>query len=118
MKKSDRIFFGLATAIPWIFVISILTFFIHAGIILGRMPDVGNPEPWSLSFYGVYSILINVFFLIWITTFLFWVIVFIIFLQHNRTGDYKRPILLILTGHFVAFIILFSHIFTWYADFD
>ena len=55
--------FGL---IPYLWVISLLTFYFHAAKLLGYFPEFGRPDPKALNIYDDYSPIINLLGQIWV----------------------------------------------------
>ena len=118
MIKFDKFFFYTAAIIPWGLIISILLFYIHASILLGRFPTYANPDPKALSIYNSYAFIINPLFFAWALTFFIWIIAFIIFINHNNNSlaKYKKPLIIIFAGQLTSLLIFFTPIVNWYLD--
>ena len=116
LKRFDKIVFYVAAIIPWGFAISIIAFYVHASILLGRFPTYANPDPKDLSIYSFYGYIINLFLVTWFLSFLIWLIAFIVFLAKNKIVEYKKQLLPVFLGHLVCIAIFISRIFNWYID--
>lgn len=114
--KTWKIFLITSAIIPWPFIISLMTFYFHAGKILGHAPTYDNPDPKELMIYADYEPLINWSATIWLYSFLVWLILIILYLISNRKNIRWKWVLIGGTGHFFAIYLLFSGIFEWYID--
>ena len=115
MKIWKSIFYILAVT-PWLFIISLMAFYIHAGRILDRPPNYNQPDPKELSIYYDYAPYIDFFASIWICSLMLWVVVSIIYLIVNRKKIEWLPLVMSGRGHFFGFLLLLSGIFEWYVD--
>jgi hypothetical protein len=116
VKKFDKITLYIAGIIPWGLVVSFLLFYLHTSFLLGRFPSYPNPDPKNLNIYNFYSYIINALFLIWAMTFLIWIIALIIFIAHNKLSEYKKPLIIVIAGWIISFLMFFTPIFDWYMD--
>ena len=96
--------------------ISILAFYIHARVILGKFPSYANPDPAELSICGDYYKIIFSAFGIWIISFLLWLIFSFIYVIVTRRKIYWRPLAITLFAHLLSIVITLSPIFEWYID--
>ena len=115
MKIWKSIFYMLAVT-PWLFIISLMAFYIHAGRILDRPPNYNQPDPKELSIYEDYAPYIDFFGSIWICSLMLWVVLSIIYLIVNRKKIEWLPLIISGIGHFFGFLLLLSGIFEWYVD--
>ena len=115
-KKIDTVFIHGVALAPWIFAITILIFYFHTTILLGRSPTYANPDPKDLFIYNFYGWIINPFLIITFITFFIWPIIFIMHVSTSSLYKWKKPLLLHISGHALAFIIFLSPIFDWYID--
>ena len=107
------ILFGL---IPFGFIISILSFYFHAGHILGRFPSYCQPDPTDLTIYATYSPFIDITGGIWVVSLLAWPIVIIAYLFINRKNISWRLIISSVVGQIIAILLFSSKISEWYFD--
>ena len=114
--KYWRFVFWLLGIFPIGFGISILSFYFHAGLILGRLPHYNQPDPKELDIYGNYSPFVNWTLEIWFWSFLIWLIISILYLIITRKEINWRPILISGTTQMWAILIFFSPVLEWYVD--
>ncbi|TGV00732.1 hypothetical protein [Flavivirga rizhaonensis] len=115
MKIWNKIFFGLGI-IPYCFILPILTFYFHAGKILGHLPSYNQPDPKTLEIYATYSPVVNLTTLTWFYSFVIWLVISIIYLIIFRKNIYWKPLKLSAVGQLIALGIVFSGILEWYID--
>lgn len=99
--------------LPLTFLIPLLSFYFHAGIILGHFPSYNNPDPKQLAPYEFYENIISITGNIWVVSFPIWLILLIIYsikIRKNFKSVITTAIQLLTVG------ILFSGILEWYAD--
>lgn len=101
--------------IPLGFIISLLTFYVHATVVLGYFPSYNKPDPKNLNFYHIYSDLINIFFGIWFFSFPILIILIFFYLILQRKKKWKL-VVFSLTTHLIAIALLSSDIMKWFAD--
>ncbi|NJX16519.1 hypothetical protein [Tamlana crocina] len=115
MKYLKRIIY--LVTIPAIgFSITLLTFYFHAGIVLGKLPKYNQPDPKTLEFYENYEMLISFFGNLWVITALLWLLLALIYLFKNRKNIFWKPIVISAFAQGLAIAILFSEITEWFAD--
>ena len=107
--KFSLVFFGF---VPLAFVLSLLAFYFHAGIVLGHLPQYDFPDPKELSIYSNYALLIN-FFGVWSYSFVIWLFVVIISATKKIHGKF---IIFGLLAYLSAILITFSEVTNWYMD--
>lgn len=110
--KIILITFGI---IPWPFIISLSAFFFHAGNLLDHSPTYGNPDPKDLAIYADYSPFIDISLLLWIYSFLAWLLV-ILFLILSRKKISWNSVIYGAFSHLFALALFFSGVFEWYVD--
>lgn len=115
MKIWKSIFYVIAVT-PWLFIITLMGFYFHAGRLLGHSPSYGRPDPKELSIYDDYAPFINLFGSIWICCFMLWLVISIIYLIVNRKKIEWLPLVISGIGHFFGFLLLYSDILDWYVD--
>ncbi|PWG04468.1 hypothetical protein [Polaribacter aquimarinus] len=104
---------GLA---PFGYIISLIIFYFHTTIILGRFPKYNQPDPKKLDIYNYYSGVIDLLIGIWLLSFLTIIIIILSNLIINRKDVNWKLIGLYFTGHVIAIILFFSKIMEWYID--
>ena len=115
-NKRWKAFLWILGILPIGFISSILTFYFHAGQILGRLPHYNMPDPKELSIYADYSPFINFGLGIWLISFPIWLIFIIAYLIIQRKSINWLPIIIGGIIQIIAIRILFSGIIEWYAD--
>jgi hypothetical protein len=115
MKTWNTLWITLAI-MPWLFVISLMTFYFHAGKILGHAPTYNNPDPKELAIYANYEPFVNSFATAWLFAFPIWLVLVIFYLISNRKHLQWKMVAIGATSHFFAICLLFSGIFEWYID--
>lgn len=63
---------------PLGFVVSIMSFYFHAGYLLGWLPGYNNPDPKELAIYGIYSPFVEWTLNLWGWSILIWMILLLI----------------------------------------
>lgn|GEM_PF-4039744 len=111
--KTTFIILGL---IPYGFIISLLSFYFHAGRVLGRLPCYNQPDPKELSFYSGYHLFIQATGNIWLFTLLIWIPLMVMYLVLNRKSLVWQPVIFSSAGQLIALTLLFSEIANWYFD--
>lgn len=115
MKYWKISFYGLGI-IPSVHFISLVSFYLHAGWILGYLPKYNLPDPKELALYSVYSPIIHLTGLIWIYSLSLWLILITIYLIVKKEQINWTPIIISTIGHVAAISLFFSGILEWYAD--
>ena len=115
MKPWKTLFYGLGI-IPYVFVASVITFYLHAGWILGQLPRYDNPGPGELGIYSWYSPIINVASEIWLFSLLAWLIALLAYVNIKKQQVKWVPIIFSASGQVIAFLLLISGIMTWYMN--
>lgn len=115
MNQSRAIIFVLEI-LPYGFIVSLLTFYFHAGQILGRLPIASSNDPKNFTIYSSYEPLINVTGNIWLFSFIAWTVVVGLYLFLYRGRISWRPILFSAIGQGLAVILFCSKINEWYVD--
>lgn len=115
MKNWKTYFYGLGT-IPLIFSISLLTFYFHAGLILGRLPRYNQPDPKELGIYFDYLPIISLTGNIWIYSLIFWLLLTVVYLIAKRKQIIWKPIIISALGQVCAISLFLSGVMEWYAD--
>ena len=111
-----KIGFIINGLIPFGFVISLMTFYFHASIILGRFPKYNQPDPKELDIYTHYSGLISNCGNFWIYSLLVLIVMVIAYWIIKGKRINWKLIGLSSVGHLIAIILLFSAITEWFAD--
>ena len=78
--KVWKIVFSVIGIIPWIFIISLLVFYVHADSILGYWPVYDNPDPAELNISNWYSQVVIVATVAWYFSFPAFVFLAIIYM--------------------------------------
>jgi len=115
MKTWKYIFYTLGI-IPYFWIISLLTFYLHSSIRLGYFPEAYLKDPKDLDIYFTYSSFIEFFGQLWMISFPFWFILVTIYIIVSRKNTNWKYILYTLTGEILAIYTLFSNINNWYWD--
>ena len=115
MKYWKPIIISLAV-IPFGFIISLLTFYFRAGLLLGHLPISNSDDPQNFPFYTTYRPIISVTGNLWFFAFIAWTFVVTLYFFLNRKDASKRLILYSAIGHMLAIILFLSKISEWYAD--
>ncbi len=114
--KSWKILFYILGLIPLGFIISLLSFYFHAGRILGNLPRYNQPDPKELEIYSEYSPYIDLSGEVWIYSLLMWIISTILYLILKRRQISWTPVIVSTFGQACAIVLFLSGIMEWYAD--
>ncbi|MBX3163066.1 MAG: hypothetical protein KF900_01180 [Bacteroidetes bacterium] len=118
--KTWKIIFYILGIIPCTFIISLLTFYFHAGLILGYLPSFSHPDPKELSIYKDYSPFVDWTGSMWLFSFIVWLFVTIAYIIKIRIIDRNKiewtSIIISGIGHFFGILLMFSEINEWYWD--
>jgi len=101
---------------PFPFIISLLTFYFHAGRLLGHLPLPSINDPKNFPIYSTYDPIINVTANLWLFSFFSWTIVVVLYLYLYNSSNSRRFIIYTAIGHGLAIILFCSIISEWYAD--
>lgn len=115
MKNWKIYFYGLGT-IPIVWSISLLTFYIHSGLILGRLPRYNQPDPKELIIYSDYYSIINLIGNFWIYSLILWLVLIAVYLIAKSKPIIWKPIIISALGQICAISLILSGIGEWYAD--
>lgn len=102
--------------IPLGFIFSLLTFYFHAGKILGHLPSYNHPDPKRLEIYFDYAPFINWSGGMWIYSLIICLILVPIYLIVNRKQVVWTPVIACAIGQSLGMFLLFSDIVEWFAD--
>lgn len=112
--KYWKIVFWVLGILPIGFVISILSFYFHAGQILGNPPHYNQPDPKELDIYTDYSPFVDWTAEIWLWSVPIWLILSVVYLILKRKEINWRPIVISGTGQILGILTLLSGVFEWY----
>ena len=115
MKPWKTLFYGLGI-IPYVFVLSVMTFYLHAGWMLGQLPRYDHPDPQELGIYSWYSPVIDITSEIWLFSLLAWLIAVIVYVNIRKRKAKWSPVIFSAAGQVTALLLLVSWIMTWYMD--
>lgn len=108
--------FYLLGILPWTFILSLLSFYIHASYMLGRTPTYAHPDPGQLSVYSFYGPLINSTSILWLYSLLVWFCFTVAYIFRKRKDLDMKPIGLGFISQITAFFLFISEINHWYMD--
>jgi hypothetical protein len=115
MKYLKIVYFILGI-LPFGFIISLLTFYFHAGNILGRLPSYNHPDPKDFSIYLSYSPLINLTLEVCVYSFFPWLVLILVDSVLYWKNISWRLLLGDSLGYGIILFLLFSGIIDWYMD--
>ena len=115
MKPWKTLFYGLGI-IPYLFVLSVTTFYLHTGWIVGQLPKYDHPEPTELGIYSWYSPVIDVASEVWLFSLLAWLIALIIYINIKKSKTRWSAVIFSAAGQVTALLLLVSRIMTWYLN--
>jgi len=97
---------------------ALITFFIHATVLLGRTPYYNQPDPQELSIYSTYSPIIDQSLNVWVYSFPLWLLVLPLCLFLTRRDKEARfPYLQIaVCGQIITILAFLSGLMGWYVD--
>jgi hypothetical protein len=110
-----KIFFYILGILPWTFMVSLMTFYIKAGQILGHSPIYNYPDPSELHIYKEYSPYVNLTSEIWLYSLVGWFVFTIIYFIVRKRIE-LTPIIISGIGQLLGILFIFSGIFEWYVD--
>lgn len=116
MKIRISSIFYMLGFVPWMFIISLLTFYLFAINHLGQLPTLGNPDPKELNIYGLMSPIINFTGVISFFSLIVWTLFSIIHLITIRKQIEWTPLILSGIGQVFGIVLFLSKIFEWYID--
>lgn len=115
-KETGKIFFYVSSIAPWCLLITIVSFFIHASIILKRLPSYNNPDPKEMAVYNFYDAIVSKLDAPWGFSIAIWLICLLIFLRPHKIKEYRSALLVSTVGHIGMFILIMTPIGEWYLD--
>ena len=98
------------------FIVSVISFYIHAHSVLGYWPSYDHPDPGKLPFYSTYYVAVNITASIWLYSFLIWLVIVVptgIIFPEKRV---LKKILISGIGHAIGMAIFWSEIMEWIMD--
>lgn len=108
-------FYGLAVAhLSW--VISLLTFYFHAAIVLGHVPSWGQPDPKILDIYELYEPLVSLTMSISFISVLVWLGLLPVYMFTERNRLQWKPITVSSITVILMVLLFISPVFEWYVD--
>jgi hypothetical protein len=102
--------------LPLGFILSLLTFYFHAGIVLGYLPSYDYPDPSKLLIYRIYLPLIWITATIWLVSFMFWVILIVLYIIIRKGKINWKYLILTAIIQALAIILFKSRIWEWFVD--
>ena len=102
--------------IPLAFIISLLTFYFHAGIKIGHLPSYNLPDPKQLSIYSNYKDIVYLSIYISLLSIAGWLIVIIWYLAISKTKLSWKSLLISTFIHISAIMLFCSDILEWFVD--
>lgn len=111
-----KIIFTTLGLIPFGFTLSFLTFYLHAGLVLGYLPEYNSPDPKELSIYASYSPFVDMSLVIGFVSFVVWVATTMLYVVVARKCISWRLVLLSAVGYLTSYLLAISGIFGWYID--
>lgn len=116
MKISKILLYSLG-AFPLTFVVSLMSFYLHAKHELGYAPTPGEPDPKELSIYIDYYPFIHWTGTIWLFSFLVWVTIIMVYLaKYGRKTATFASVIFSCIGQFCGIGLLLTDIIIWYWD--
>ena len=115
IKEIKKVYFILG-AVPYGFIIPLLTFFFYATFILGRFPFYSSPDPKEIPSYHIFLPIIDFASSIMVGTFLSWFIFSVIYLITSWKNVLWKSIFLSSLGYIICILLFFSSITDWWAD--
>jgi len=115
MKYWRASVYGLGI-IPLIFSISLLAFYFHSALIIGRFPTYGHPDPKSLGIYVLYSPIVYLASAIWMCSLILWLITIVAYIIAKRKQIIWQPVIIGLIAHVFAILLVLSRVMEWFVD--
>lgn len=101
---------------PYLWMISLLSFYFHATLLIGDLPKYNQPDPKTISIYTSYSPIIDFLSNVWIISFLLSLALILVYVIKFRKRINWALIIIIISGQVLAIMLFFSGIMEWYAD--
>ena len=101
---------------PLSFILSLLGFYFHAGIVLGHLPISSLNDPKNFTFYDYYAYAILFSFTATIFSFLAWILISIYYSKRSKENLDLKPIIISLSLFIFCVILFFSKITEWFGD--
>lgn len=114
--KNWKITFYILGLSPWAFIISLMSFYIHARIILGYFPHYNFPDPKILEIYSYYSPFILWTFGIWAISLIIWILLTSIYFIIKRKNIQWKLVIISVLGYILGILLFFSNIMIWFVD--
>lgn len=102
--------------LPYTFVITLLVFYFHVGLLIGELPQVSVNDPKNFEIYQYYSPIINLSLNLMFYTFALWIFLSIYFDREFNFKINRKHFVLIFSGYIFSIILFFSNIMTWFVD--
>ncbi|MBC7494765.1 MAG: hypothetical protein H7221_07135 [Flavobacterium sp.] len=102
--------------LPLSFIVSLLGFYFHAGIVLGHLPISSINDPKNFIFYEYYAYPILFSFTGSVFSFLAWILVSIFYSKTNKENLDLKPIIITLSLFIFCVILFLSKITEWFGD--
>jgi hypothetical protein len=106
----------LLGTLPLGFSISLMSFYFHAAVVLGKFPSYGHPDPKELSFYWVYAPVVYFTGSVWMYSFVFWLLLVIVYLLHGNRPIKWKPIVIGTFCQISVVSMFVSGILMWFVD--
>ena len=113
--KSLKVAFYVLAFFPFIFIISLLTFYTHAGLINGYR-NISGINPFEFKLYDVYQYCIIYGWIGTVFSFFAWIIVAFFYCRKSENGVKWKPVLITLSVYLVALILALSKIMEFAMD--
>lgn len=101
---------------PLLFVISLLTFYLHTGFFLGHLPIQSMNDPKNYSIYTFYAPIIIWSFEIAFYSFIVWILYINYYFIFKKNEIIKKPILITSLSYLGMVGLFFSEIMVWFCD--
>jgi len=111
-----RTLFYAFALFPLSFCISLMSFYFHAAVVLGKFPSYGQPDPKELSFYGIYAPAVYFTGSAWMYSFVFWLLLVIVYLLRRKGPINWKPVIIGTCCQIFAVSVFVSGILMWFAD--
>ena len=115
MKYWSTSIYGLGI-IPLMFIISLLAFYFHAALIIGRFPTYGHPDPKSLEIYDIYSPIVHLASAVWLCSLILWLIIIVTYVITKRKQIIWKPVIMGFLAHVFATFLILSRVMEWFVD--
>lgn len=113
--KLWKIAFYVLGIFPALFIISLLTFYMHAGLI-NDYKSVSGIHPNEFPFYDAYAYTIGYGWIASVFSFLVWMILLLLHITQGKNKITWKPVGISLTLYLIALILTFSQIMEFAMD--